>query len=100
MAKPRGYPGSGLTAFLLCRQERQQRSLTDGGPQAPAIMRHRLRACMNAHGRLRAGLFALMPNSFGPDWLRGLPTRPLAFMAYENRTSSIRIPSGQPQGAA
>ena len=64
----------------------------DGGPQGTAIMRHAVAGCMNAMAGC-ALVFAPHANSFD-RMVPGAHAPTGISWAYENRTSSIRIPSG------
>ena len=93
MAKPyEDYPGSGLHTHFSVLDKNGNNVFDDGGPQGTAIMRHAVAGCMNAMAGC-ALVFAPHANSFD-RMVPGAHAPTGISWAYENRTSSIRIPSG------
>ncbi len=93
MAKPYDdYAGSGLHTHFSVLDKNGNNVFDDGGPQGTAIMRHAVAGCMNAMAGC-ALVFAPHANSFD-RMVPGAHAPTGISWAYENRTSSIRIPSG------
>jgi glutamine synthetase len=95
MAKPYlEYSGSGLHTHFSLLNDDGENVFDDGGPFGTEIMRHAVAGCLDAmHGSTL--IFAPHSNSFDrlvPD--KHAPTA--ICWGYENRTSALRIPAGNP----
>lgn len=95
MAKPyEDYAGSGLHIHFSVLDEEGNNVFDDGGEKGTDVLRHAVAGCLKAMPG-SALVFAPHANSFDrmvPD--SHAPTG--ISWAYENRTSAIRIPSGNP----
>ena len=95
MAKPYpDYAGSGLHVHFSVLDEMGRNIFDNGGPEGTDTLLHAVQGCLEAmHGS--ALVFAphansylrMVPNSHAPTGIA---------WAYENRTSAIRIPAGNP----
>jgi glutamine synthetase len=93
MAKPYAdYPGSGLHTHFSVLDAEGNNVFDNGGPEGTDIMRHAVAGCMEAMPG-SALIFAPHANSFD-RMVPGNHAPTGVSWAYENRTSSIRIPSG------
>lgn len=93
MAKPyEDYSGSGLHTHFSVLDTEGENVFDNGGPEGTAMMRHAVAGCMNAMSGC-ALVFAPHLNSFD-RMVPGAHAPTGISWAYENRTSSIRIPSG------
>jgi len=93
MAKPYAdYAGSGLHTHFSVLDGAGDNVFDNGGPEGTDVMRHAVAGCMQAMPG-SALIFAPHANSF--DRMVPGSHAPLGVSwAYENRTSAIRIPSG------
>jgi glutamine synthetase len=93
MAKPyEDYSGSGLHTHFSVLDTEGNNVFDDGGPDGTDMMRHAVAGCMNAMSG-SALVFCPHANSFD-RMVPGAHAPTGISWAYENRTSSIRIPSG------
>ncbi len=96
MAKPyEDYPGSGLHTHFSILDSSGRNIFDDGGPRGTDTLRHAVAGCLDAMYDSTL-IFAPHLNSYDrlvPD--AHAPTG--ISWAYENRTSAIRIPSGNPK---
>ena len=93
MAKPYAdYPGSGLHTHFSILDEAGNNVFDDGGPDGTDMMRHAVAGCLAAMPG-SALVFAPHGNSFD-RMVPGSHAPTGVSWAYENRTASIRIPSG------
>ncbi|KIN64431.1 putative gamma-glutamylputrescine synthetase [Sulfitobacter noctilucicola] len=96
MAKPYpDYAGSGLHMHFSVLDADGNNVFDNGGPEGTDMLRHAVAGCMDAMAGCGL-IFAPHANSYDrivPD--AHAPTS--VCWAYENRTSSIRIPSGNPK---
>ena len=93
MAKPYAdYPGSGLHTHFSVLDTEGNNVFDDGGPDGTDTMRHAVAGCLEAMAG-SALIFAPHANSFD-RMVPGSHAPTGISWAYENRTSSIRIPSG------
>ncbi len=96
MAKPyKDYPGSGLHVHFSVLDAQGNNVLDNGGPEGTAVMRHAVAGCLEAMPG-SALVFAPHANSFD-RMVPGSHAPTGISWAYENRTASIRIPSGDPR---
>ena len=95
MAKPYAdYSGSGLHTHFSILDEKGENIFDSGGPKGTAQLRHAIAGCLSAMHDSTL-LFAPHFNSYErlvPD--KHAPTA--ISWGYENRTSAIRIPAGNP----
>ncbi|MEH6645066.1 glutamine synthetase family protein [Sulfitobacter sp.] len=93
MAKPYAdYPGSGLHTHFSVLDTEGNNVFDNGGPEGTDVMRHAVAGCLEAMAG-SALIFAPHANSF-ERMVPGSHAPTGVSWAYENRTSSIRIPSG------
>jgi len=93
MAKPYAdYPGSGLHTHFSVLDSEGNNVFDNGGPEGTDLMRHAVAGCLEAMAG-SALIFAPHANSF-ERMVPGSHAPTGVSWAYENRTSSIRIPSG------
>ena len=96
MAKPYpDYPGSGLHTHFSVLDEEGNNVFDNGGPEGTDLLRHGVAGCLAAMAG-SALIFAPHANSFD-RMVPGNHAPTGVSWAYENRTSSIRIPSGNPK---
>ncbi|NNK17509.1 MAG: glutamine synthetase [Sulfitobacter sp.] len=96
MAKPYpDYPGSGLHTHFSVLDETGENVFDNGGPEGTDMLRHAVAGCLAAMPG-SALIFAPHENSFA-RMVPGNHAPTGISWAYENRTSSIRIPSGNPK---
>lgn len=95
MAKPyEDYPGSGLHMHFSVLDAEGSNIFDDGGPRGTDTMRHAVGGCLSAMAESTL-IFAPHANSY--DRLVPGAHAPTGICwAYENRTSALRIPSGNP----
>ena len=96
MAKPYpDYAGSGLHTHFSVLDTQGNNVFDNGGPEGTDILRHAVAGCLSAmYGS--ALVFAPHANSFD-RMVPGKHAPTGISWAYENRTASIRIPSGSPK---
>lgn len=95
MAKPyEDYAGSGLHVHFSVLDGEGNNVFDDGTEKGTDVLRHAVAGCMNAMPG-SALVFAPHANSFD-RMVPGSHAPTGVSWAYENRTSSIRIPSGNP----
>lgn len=95
MAKPYAdYPGSGLHTHFSVLDAAGKNVFDNGGPEGTDILRHAVAGCLDAMPG-SALLFAPHHNSYDRI-VPGSHAPTGVSWAYENRTSAIRIPSGNP----
>ena len=93
MAKPYvDYPGSGLHTHFSVLDADGKNIFDDGGAEGTDAMRHAIAGCMNAMPGSTL-LFAPHANSYD-RMVPGAHAPTGVSWAYENRTASIRVPSG------
>lgn len=93
MAKPyKDYAGSGLHTHFSVLDAEGKNVFDNGGPEGTDTMRHAVAGCLEAMCG-SALIFAPHANSFD-RMVPGSHAPTGVSWAYENRTSSIRIPSG------
>lgn len=96
MAKPyEDYPGSGLHMHFSVLDKNGNNVFDNGGPEGTGILRHAVAGCLAAMPG-SALIFAPHANSF-ERMVPGNHAPTGICWAYENRTASIRIPSGNPK---
>ncbi|MEW9918914.1 glutamine synthetase family protein [Marimonas sp. MJW-29] len=96
MAKPyEDYPGSGLHMHFSVLDKNGNNVFDNGGPEGTGILRHAVAGCLAAMPG-SALIFAPHANSF-ERMVPGNHAPTGICWAYENRTASIRIPSGNPR---
>jgi len=96
MAKPYpDYPGSGLHTHFSVLDAEGENVFDNGGPEGTDMLRHAVAGCLAAMAG-SALIFAPHENSFA-RMVPGNHAPTGISWAYENRTSSIRIPSGNPK---
>ncbi|ETX15440.1 glutamine synthetase [Roseivivax halodurans JCM 10272] len=96
MAKPyEDYPGSGLHTHFSVLDENGQNIFDDGGPRGTDTLRHAVQGCLAA---MHDSTLIFAPHLNSYDRLVPDAHAPTGISwAYENRTSAIRIPSGNPK---
>ncbi|WP_187430249.1 Gamma-glutamylputrescine synthetase PuuA [Roseobacter fucihabitans] len=95
MAKPyEDYAGSGLHMHFSVLDSEGNNVFDNGGEEGTDILRHAVAGCLNAMPG-SALIFAPHANSFD-RMVPGSHAPTGVSWAYENRTSAIRIPSGNP----
>ena len=95
MAKPYAdYAGSGLHMHFSVLDENGNNVFDDGSDKGTAMLRHAVSGCLEAMPG-SALIFAPHANSFD-RMVPGSHAPTGICWAYENRTSAIRIPSGNP----
>jgi glutamine synthetase len=93
MAKPyEDYAGSGLHVHFSVLDEEGNNVFDDGGPEGTDMMRHAVAGCLAAMTGSTL-VFAPHANSFD-RMVPGSHAPTGVSWAYENRTSALRIPSG------
>jgi glutamine synthetase len=96
MAKPyEDYSGSGLHVHFSLLDENGRNIFDDGGDKGTNALRHAVAGCLKAMPG-SALIFAPHANSF-ERMVPGSHAPTGVSWAYENRTSAIRIPSGNPK---
>lgn len=95
MAKPyEDYSGSGLHMHFSILDENGNNIFDDGGPRGTDTLRHAVGGCLSA---MHDSTLVFAPHANSYDRLvpgAHAPTR--ICWAYENRTSAVRVPSGNP----
>lgn len=95
MAKPyEDYSGSGLHMHFSILDENGNNIFDDGGPRGTDTLRHAVGGCLAA---MHDSTLVFAPHANSYDRLvpgAHAPTR--ICWAYENRTSAVRVPSGNP----
>lgn len=95
MAKPyEDYSGSGLHVHFSVLDAEGNNVFDDGGPEGTDVLHHAVAGCLDAM-QSSALVFAPHANSFD-RMVPGNHAPTGVSWAYENRTSAIRIPSGDP----
>lgn len=95
MAKPYAdYSGSGLHVHFSVLDAEGNNVFDSGGPEGTDVLRHAVAGCLDAM-QSSALVFAPHANSFD-RMVPGNHAPTGVSWAYENRTSAIRIPSGDP----
>ena len=96
MAKPYpDQPGNGMHMHFSVLDGTGANVFDDGGPKGTAVLRHAIAGCLAAMGDSML-LFAPHANSY--DRLVPSAHAPTGIAwAYENRTSAIRVPAGNPR---
>ncbi len=96
MAKPYpDYPGSGLHTHFSILDADGQNIFDNGGPEGKTAMRHAIAGCLAA---MRPSTLIFAPHANSYDRLVPESHAPTGVgWAYENRTASIRVPSGSPR---
>lgn len=95
MAKPyEDYAGSGLHMHFSVLDGEGNNIFDDGGPKGSDALRHAVAGCLDA---MRGSTLIFAPHANSYDRLVPGAHAPTGISwAYENRTSAIRIPSGNP----
>ena len=93
MAKPyEDYAGSGLHTHFSVLDADGKNIFDDGGEKGTDIMRHAIAGCLNA---MPASTLVFAPHANSYDrMVPGAHAQTGISWAYENRTASIRVPSG------
>ncbi|MBD3662778.1 glutamine synthetase [Sulfitobacter sp. TSTF-M16] len=96
MAKPyEDYPGSGLHTHFSILDAQGRNVFDNGGPEGTEAMQHAVAGLMQA---MQASALIFAPHANSYDRLVPGNHAPTGVAwAYENRTASIRIPSGNPK---
>ncbi|ETX30050.1 glutamine synthetase family protein [Roseivivax isoporae] len=96
MAKPyEDYPGSGLHTHFSVLDAQGRNIFDDGGPKGTDTLRHAVQGCLSA---MHDSTLIFAPHLNSYDRLVPESHAPTGISwAYENRTSAIRIPSGNPK---
>jgi len=96
MAKPYAeYAGSGMHTHFSVLDKDGNNIFDDGGADGTAAMRHAIAGCMSA---MPACALVFAPHANSYDRLVPEAHAPTGVAwAYENRTASIRVPSGSPK---
>jgi len=96
MAKPyEDQPGNGMHMHFSVLDGNGANVFDNGGPEGSALLRHAIAGCMDA---MPESMLLLAPHANSYDRLVPGAHAPTGISwAYENRTSAIRVPSGNPK---